>query len=89
MEGTSFLSAPLGEGIEGWGLSSLARLHVADKPHPNPSPEEEGLSDRAPPARPSMAETLRTTFGLAISDGHASTPPFVRAAYGHLRSLGL
>ncbi len=85
MAGTGFPSAS-GEGIEGWGLSSLARLHVADKPHPNPSPEEEGLSV---PQRPSMAETLRNTFGLASADGHASAPPFVRAAYGNLRSLGL
>ncbi len=85
MDGTD-LPSSLGEGIEGWGLSAFPNVAMNDSPHPNPSPKEEGLSV---PQRPSMAETLRTTFGLASADGHASTPPFVRAAYGHLRSLGL
>lgn len=39
--------------------------------------------------RPSMADTLRDTFGLADAQGQASAPQFVRAAYGSLRSLGL
>ena len=76
------LPAPSGEGIGGWGFSASAAW--PDRPHPNPSPEEEGVSTQT---RPSMAETLRSAFGLGSAD--ASTPPFVRAAYGHLRSLGL
>lgn len=73
-----------GEEAGGWGLS--AGTAWPGRPHPNLSPEEGG--PRQPP-RPSMAETLRNTFGLASADGPASAPPFVRAAYGHLRSLGL
>lgn len=75
-----------GERVEGWGLSPLAASPVAERPHPNPSPEGAGLS---PAQRPSMAETLRDTFGLGTAQGQASTPGFVRAAYGNLRSLGL
>ena len=40
----------------------------------------------APSQRPSMAETLRTTFALGE---HGAVPGHVRAAYGQLRSLGL
>lgn len=39
------------------------------------------------PARPSMAETLRTTFALGAND--TATPAHVRAAYGKLRAFGL
>jgi hypothetical protein len=50
------------------------------------------LSASAPSApiqpRPSMAETLRDTFGLAHGDA-SSAPGFVKAAYGTLRSFGL
>lgn len=49
----------------------------------------EPLAPAPGPARPSMADTLRDAFGLAHADGQASTPGFVRAAYGSLRSLGL
>lgn len=40
------------------------------------------------PPRPSMAETLRTTFSLGSTDA-SSAPGFVHAAYGRLRSFGL
>lgn len=40
-------------------------------------------------ARPSMAETLRQTFGLAEATGGQAAPRFVHAAYDRLRSLGL
>lgn len=40
------------------------------------------------PPRPSMAETLRSTFGLGGNDA-GSAPGFVHAAYGRLRSFGL
>jgi len=42
----------------------------------------------AAPQRPSMAQTLRDTFGLASGDS-GSAPAFVHAAYGRLRSMGL
>ena len=42
------------------------------------------------PGRTSMAETLRSTFGVAAASGDAgSTPAFVRAAYDKLRSFNL
>ena len=45
----------------------------------------------AQPGRSSMAETLRSTFGVAAagSDAAGSTPAFVRAAYDKLRSFNL
>lgn len=44
----------------------------------------------AQPGRASMAETLRSTFGVAAAAGDAgSTPAFVRAAYDKLRSFNL
>lgn len=42
-----------------------------------------------PPARQSMAETLRDTFTVAGANGDASTPDFIRAAYGQLQRFGL
>ena len=69
------------DGISGWGPSAWAaasaNAHAASNTAPTPT------------ARPTMAETLRDTFGLAGPDGHGSAPGFVRAAYGNLRSLGL
>ncbi|MCB2072922.1 MAG: transglycosylase SLT domain-containing protein [Novosphingobium sp.] len=41
------------------------------------------------PARTSMAETLRSTFAVSGPNGEASTPDFVRAAYGQLQRFGL
>lgn len=43
----------------------------------------------APAARPSMAETLRDTFGLASAGDRSGTPGFVRGAYDSLRRFGL
>ena len=44
----------------------------------------------AQPGRASMADTLRSTFGVAGTAGDAgSTPAFVRAAYDKLRSFNL
>jgi hypothetical protein len=85
MERTGLPSSS-GEGIEGWGLFPSAASPFVASPHPTPSPQGEGIS---PPQRPSMADTLRDTFGLASAQGHASAPGFVRAAYGNLKSLGL
>ncbi len=47
------------------------------------------LPAAAPPPRPSMADTLRTTFALGSREGRSSAPTFVQAAYGRLRSFGL
>ena len=77
MEGGSSLPPGGGE------LAPDATLAWSALPHPNPSPQGEGAAT----ARPSMADTLRSTFGLTGSD--ASAPAFVHAAYGRLRSLGL
>ena len=79
--------APSGEGVGGWGLSARQDIAWMDSPHPNPSPNEDGLSAPTPPQRPSMAETLRSTFALANPAQPA--PGHIRAAYGRLRSLGL
>lgn len=95
---------PSGEGAGGWGLSSLAGVAWTNSPHPNPSPEGEGLSQgpiarefhaqaavAAPlpsQARPSMAETLRDAFALASPAG-ASAPGHVRTAYARLSAMGL
>ena len=81
MEG-SFVPSTSGEGIEGWGLSTGSSAPWEERPHPNPSPEEEGPSA---PQRPSMSETLRATFAVA---GNAA-PAHVRAAYGKLQAFGL
>jgi hypothetical protein len=40
------------------------------------------------PARPSMSETLRASFGLASADS-AAAPAHVKNAYARLRSFGL
>lgn len=75
-----------GEGIEGWGLSVENNNAWMNIPHPlTPSPEGEG--EPVAPARPSMAETLNTAFGL--SDKSANAPAFVRQAYDRLKGLGL
>lgn len=59
---------------------------------PAPALPETRLAATAPavpstPARPSMAETLRTTF--AVASPGAALPASVEKAYGRLRSLGL
>jgi hypothetical protein len=41
------------------------------------------------PPRPSMAETLRSTFAVALGDGRSSVPDHVRAAYGQLSKFGM
>jgi hypothetical protein len=41
------------------------------------------------PARASMADTLRNAFSVTGSDGQASVPDSVRAAYGRLQQFGL
>ena len=81
MEG-AFVPSTSGEGIEAWGLSTGSSAPWEERPHPNPSPEKEGLSA---PQRPSMSETLRATFAVA---GNAA-PAHVRAAYGKLQAFGL
>jgi hypothetical protein len=80
MNGAVVPSAPA-DGIEGWGTSSWS--HLAQNPHPNLSAHGEPLK---PASRPSMADTLRDTFGLASNEG---APTAVHAAYSRLRSFGL
>lgn len=41
------------------------------------------------PARPSMAETLRSTFAIGDGAGGNAVPAHVRTAYGRLSALGL
>jgi hypothetical protein len=41
------------------------------------------------PPRASMADTLRNAFAVTSSDGQASVPESVRAAYGRLQQFGL
>lgn len=54
---------------------------------PSPLPANPTSSaSSSPTARPSMADTLRDTFGLARG---GEVPAGVRAAYGRLRSFGL
>ena len=77
---TSFLPSASGEGIEGRGHTTRVSAALRDSPHPNPSPEADGLK-----ARPSMSETLRATSAVA---GNAA-PAHVRAAYGKLQAFGL
>ena len=38
--------SPSGEGIEGWRMSANSKTSTFDSPHPNPSPEGEGLMVR-------------------------------------------
>jgi len=40
-------------------------------------------------AASSMADTLKSAFGLASASGDGTTPAFVRAAYGRMQALGL
>ena len=75
------------DGIAGWGPSAWAAASANALPSSASSPERAAAP--ALPARASMADTLRDTFGLASPDGHASAPGYVRTAYGNLRSLGL
>lgn len=82
------------DGISGWGPAAWAAASANVQPGsgPNSAPglaDNSRLADATPVARPSMADTLRDTFGLATPDGHSSAPGFLRAAYGNLRSLGL
>jgi hypothetical protein len=42
-----------------------------------------------PTARSSMADMLRNTFAVTGSDGQASVPDTIRAAYGRLQQFGL
>ena len=77
-------------GITGWGPTAWAAASAnAQAPAAVTSPDNARMADATPPARPSMADTLRDTFGLASPEGHASAPGFVRTAYGNLKSLGL
>ncbi len=39
----TFIPSPSGEGTEGWGRTESATSDPVDSPHPNPSPEREGL----------------------------------------------
>lgn len=81
MEGGDFPAS--GEGFEGWGLAAAPGAAWGQRPHPNPSPQGEGLSL---PRRPSMAETLQDAFALG---GDAAVPAHVRSAYGALAKFGL
>ena len=90
-----------GEGL-GWGVSINSALSDIPHP-PTPSPQGEGAQvpplqggpvarefaaqAAALPPRPSMAQTLVDTFGLA--GNAAEAPRFVRAAYGKLQAFGL
>jgi hypothetical protein len=67
----------------GWAASPLASSGGTDRSRTSLSPETNGHS-----ARPSMAETLRTTFALGNS-GTALGGPQVRAAYAQLKAFGL
>ena len=40
-------------------------------------------------AAPSMADTLKSAFGLADTGGDGTIPAFVRAAYGRMQAMGL
>ncbi len=79
MEGSSLPPASP-EGFEGWvppAWSSRGGTAAAG----------EAPAALAPPPRPSMAETLKTTF--ALNTGSQSIPAHVRTAYGQLRAFGL
>jgi len=47
------------------------------------------LAAAAGPARQSMADTLRDTFGGSAGDGQSAVPAHVRAAYGQLKRFDL
>ncbi len=49
----------------------------------------DGGSGSGAPAQASMADTLRATFALNGDGSGASTPDFVRNAYGKMQALGL
>ena len=79
----------------------------ADIPRPGPSVQQAGAiagpiahefhaarQAAALPSRPSMADTLRDTFALALPSAPPSAPPsaapgFVRAAYDQMKAMGL
>ena len=85
MEGDAAMDAPPPE-ARGWGRDWQPALSDPLLPVPQPPlPMERGSN---PLSRPSMADTLRDSFGLAAGTGE-SVPGFVHAAYGRLRSLGL
>jgi hypothetical protein len=89
-ETEQFPEIPVGpaDGISGWGPSAWAAASAQAQP-PFASRPELASAAPSPAARPSMADTLRDTFGLNGPDSQASAPGFVHAAYGNLRSLGL
>ena len=75
-----------GESVEPWGMA----VESSGGWNPGPGfqpPRNEWSPPPAPPARPSMAETLNHTFGLA--DRSTSAPAYVRDAYDRLKGLGL
>ena len=84
----ALMNAKVAGAMEGDGPPSFASQgtlawHTAATPPISASQQPNGL---VLAARPTMADTLRDTFGLA-SKGEA--PPGVRAAYNRLRSFGL
>lgn len=96
MEDTGFPSTA-GDGIEGWGLSSVPGVASGDRSLPNPSANEEGLRLRGPiaqefasaaPPQRSMAQVIEQAFALG-TPGAAAPPSHVRAAYAKLSAMGL
>ena len=95
MEGGG-LPSSLEEGAGGWGLSAIPGLAFGDMPHPNPSPQGEGLRARGPiaqefaanaPPRQSMAQVLQQTFAIGTPAASA-LPDHIRTAYARLSALG-
>lgn len=83
MEGESF-PPDTGGGIGEWPASSWASLGSP----PRSSARAEGPVIPTG-QRPSMAETLKSAFGLAGNADSASAPAHVRSAYASLRKFGL
>lgn len=79
--GDANLPSPAGRGW-GWGNDAGLETYSGVQSPSQPFPTGVGLSAH----RPSMAETLASTFGLA---GDTQAPPHVRAAYGKLQAFGL
>lgn len=75
MEATSAIPEPLPSAPAGWSMPTWTPFVTG--------PDSPESTDR----RPSMAETLRTTFGAAPDSG--ALPGAIEKAYGRLRSLGL
>lgn len=84
-------AAMAGEGGGATGFPVAPRLAQGWSPPPVAAGAGAGTGDAglpgAAPERRSMAETLRSTFGLASAGG--TLPASVEKAYGRLRSLGL